>query len=159
MKPIPVKDAPEVSCELECESLQTGSSTSLSRGLGRECDSCRESGELLASSAEFLTGSSTSLFCGLGRARLKRLTIGVVDVELSENHLLCDLAICSSSTLSSSVSRHELSSWDTCVSSPGHSGVRWLGNVLQDSWLWIKQPLYVSTWWRFSKWRLLHHIT
>jgi len=122
---LPVKDAPEVSCELVCESLQTGSSTSLSRGLGSECDSCRESAELLASSADFLTASSTSLFCGLGRTRLKRLTIGLVEVEFSENHSLCVLGICSScSTLSSSVSRYELSSQDTCVSSPGRSGVR-----------------------------------
>jgi hypothetical protein len=129
-----VKDAPGVPCELECESLQTGSSISLSLGLGSECDSCEESGELLASSAEFLTGSSTSLFCGLGRARLKRRIIGLVEMEFREYDLLHVSAICSSSMLSSSVLRHELSSPDTCVSSPGHSGVSWLGNVLQDSW-------------------------
>jgi hypothetical protein len=77
-----VGDAPEMtSGELESEfpvSLQTGSSRSLSLGDGRECDNRNEKGELLVSS---LIGSSMSLFCGLGRARRKRLSTGLDEME------------------------------------------------------------------------------
>lgn len=62
---VPVMDAPEVSSEeLENEfpvSLQTGSSASLSFGLGSECDNSKQSGELFASSPKLLMDSSRSL--------------------------------------------------------------------------------------------------
>jgi hypothetical protein len=126
---IPVKDAVELSSEeLDCEfpvSLQSGSSTSLSLGLESECDNCKLSGELLASSSKFLIGSSMSLFCGLGRARVKRLGTGLDEAEhFSGAVFLRVFDIGSSSMLSSSVSKYELSSRDTCVMSPGRSGVR-----------------------------------
>jgi hypothetical protein len=121
-----VRDAPEViSEELECEfpvSLQTGSSRSLSLGDGRECNNCNKTGELLASS---LIGSSMSLFRGLGRVRLKRVGIGLDEMEqFIETDFLCVFAISSSSMLSSSESAYEVSSRDTCVTSPGCSGVK-----------------------------------
>jgi hypothetical protein len=66
-----VRDIPE---ELE----QTGSSRSLSLGDGRKCDNGNKTGELLVLS---FTGSSMLPLCGLGRMRLKRLRIGLGEVE------------------------------------------------------------------------------
>jgi hypothetical protein len=125
---VPVTDAPEVSSEeLESKfpvSLQTGSSTSLSLGLGSECDNRRKSGELLASSPKLLIGSSTSLFCGLGRARRKHLFNGFGKTEhFMESDFIRIFVISSRSMLSLSISVCELSSKETCVTLPQSSGV------------------------------------